>query len=114
MSDTDAQTIPYVRDSMLPQAAPPTTERGVVKWVRENLVSSWVNAILTIISLYIVYWVVSHLWGWFANSVWDASSLTNCREILEGDTLVCFGKQMTLEALVPPKKPKKTKKAKAD
>ena len=35
------------------------------------------------------------------------------REILEGDTLVCFGKLMTLEALVPPKKPKKAKKSAA-
>ncbi|MEM6562641.1 MAG: TrkA C-terminal domain-containing protein, partial [Planctomycetota bacterium] len=33
------------------------------------------------------------------------------REILEGDTLICFGKQLTLEALVPPKKPKKKKSA---
>ncbi|MEM7807154.1 MAG: 30S ribosomal protein S6--L-glutamate ligase [Planctomycetota bacterium] len=32
------------------------------------------------------------------------------REILEGDTLVCFGKQITLETLVPTPKPKKKKK----
>ncbi len=32
------------------------------------------------------------------------------REILECDTLVCFGKTMTLETLVPPKKVKKSKK----
>jgi ribosomal protein S6--L-glutamate ligase len=32
------------------------------------------------------------------------------REILDGDTLICFGKLLTLEALVPPKKPKKTRK----
>lgn len=35
------------------------------------------------------------------------------REILEGDTLVCFGKQMTLETLVPTPKPKKKKKVSA-
>jgi ribosomal protein S6--L-glutamate ligase len=32
------------------------------------------------------------------------------RQILEGDTLVCYGKLMTLQTLVPPKKPKKAKK----
>jgi len=32
------------------------------------------------------------------------------REIMEGDTLVCFGKQVTLQALVPPKPKKKSKK----
>ncbi len=31
------------------------------------------------------------------------------REILEGDTLVCFGKLMTLQTLVPPKRAKKAK-----
>ena len=31
------------------------------------------------------------------------------REILEGDTLICYGKQLTLQALVPAKKPKKAK-----
>jgi uncharacterized protein with PhoU and TrkA domain len=32
------------------------------------------------------------------------------REILEGDTLICFGKHLTLSTLVPAKKPKKVKK----
>lgn len=31
------------------------------------------------------------------------------RQILEGDTLICFGKSMTLQTLVPPKKPRKRK-----
>ncbi|SHI57705.1 amino acid ABC transporter permease [Wenxinia saemankumensis] len=90
MSDTHAQTVPYVRESMLPQAEPPVAERGVVKWIRENLVSSWLNAILTLVSLYIIWWVVSHVWGWFAGSVWNAGSLTECREILAGEEGACF------------------------
>ncbi len=32
------------------------------------------------------------------------------REILDGDILICFGKHLTLQALVPPKKPKKKSK----
>ena len=35
------------------------------------------------------------------------------REILEGDTLLCFGKQITLQTLVPPKQPPKPAKKKA-
>lgn len=31
------------------------------------------------------------------------------RQILEGDTLICFGKSITLQTLVPPKKPRKKK-----
>ncbi|SMY06390.1 amino acid ABC transporter permease [Flavimaricola marinus] len=81
MSDTHAQTVSYVRDTMLPQAEPPLRDKGAVKWMRENLFSSWLNAILTVLSLFVVYWIVSHLYPWFANSVWRAGSLTECREI---------------------------------
>ena len=78
---TDARTISYVRDKMLPEAEPPALQRGAVKWIRENLFSSVLNSILTILSIYVIYWVVSHLYPWFANSVWRASSLTECRAI---------------------------------
>ncbi|GGL51143.1 amino acid ABC transporter permease [Wenxinia marina] len=81
MSDTHAQTVRFVRESMLPPAEPPTKERGAVKWVRENLVSSWLNAILTILSIYFIWYVVSHVAPWFLNGIWDASSLSECREI---------------------------------
>ncbi|WP_106745970.1 amino acid ABC transporter permease [Yoonia maritima] len=93
MSDTP---ITYVRDTMLPQKAPPTSEIGPVRWVRENLFSSPMNAILTILSLYIVYTVISHVGPWLINGIWDADSLTECREIIaaSGDghhSAACFG-----------------------
>ena len=81
MSDTHAQTVPYVRDTMLPQQTPPVTEVGAIRWVRENLFSSPMNAILTILSLFVIYWVVSHLGPWLVNGIWVADSLTECREI---------------------------------
>ncbi len=93
MSDTHAQTVRFVRESMLPQQEPPIAQTGAVKWVRENLFSSWLNAILTLLSIYVVYTVVSHLFPWFANSVWTAGSLGECREVLavEGaSTGACF------------------------
>lgn len=82
MSDTNAQSVRFVRESMLPQQEPPIAEKGVIKWVRENLFSSWLNAILTLLSIYVVYTVVSHMFPWFANSVWTAGSLSECREVL--------------------------------
>lgn len=71
----------YVRQEMIPEQEPPLTEKGAIKWVRENLFSSWLNSILTVVSLYVVYSVLAHLTPWFANSIWDAGSLTECREI---------------------------------
>ncbi|WP_227287579.1 amino acid ABC transporter permease [Boseongicola sp. H5] len=81
MSDVHAQTVSYVRETMLPEAEPPVTERGAIKWLRENLFSSWLNAILTILSLYVIYYVLSHTLGWMLYGIWDAGSLTECREI---------------------------------
>jgi len=93
MSDTNAETVLYVRESMIPEQEPPLAEKGVVKWIRENLFSSWLNAILTVISLYVVWTFVSHLLPWFANSVWTAGSLGECREVLAisgGESGACF------------------------
>lgn len=82
MSDTHAQTVSYVRETMLEPKDPPMAETGVVKWMRENLFSSWLNTILTLLSLYVIYQMLSGIIPWLANSVWNAGSLSECREIL--------------------------------
>jgi len=79
--DTSSQSVSYVRETMLAESAPPVTEIGVVRWVRENLFSSWMNAILTVISIYVVYWILSHVGPWLLGGIWDAGSLSECREI---------------------------------
>ena len=51
--------ITYVRREMLPPLQAPGSAIGPVRWARENLFSSWLNSILTLIALYAVYWLVS-------------------------------------------------------
>ncbi|WP_128254661.1 amino acid ABC transporter permease [Falsirhodobacter deserti] len=82
MSDTHAQTVRFVRDSMLPQAAPPAGQAGAVRWLRENLFSGWLNTILTVLGLIAVFFLLRGLVPWFAHSVWNANTLTECREII--------------------------------
>ncbi len=77
----------FVRHEPLPERAPPSTASGPVKWVRENLFNSWFNAILTLLALYVLYQLVSSALPWFTNSVWNAGSLQECRQI---DTGACF------------------------
>jgi general L-amino acid transport system permease protein len=72
----------FVRKDMLPPEEPPLSERGVFKWVHENLLSSVLNAILTVIGLLFVIWVVISALPWFLNGVWTASSLAECREVI--------------------------------
>lgn len=95
MSDTHAQTVPFVRDTMLPATPPPATQAGAVRWLRENLFSGPVNTVLTIVGLLIIWFLVSHYWDWFAHSVWNANSLNECRQIIidtwgEGARGACF------------------------
>ncbi|SNR23872.1 amino acid ABC transporter permease [Paracoccus sediminis] len=82
MSDTHAQTVPFVRDTMLPPATPPAAQSGAVLWLRTNLFSGPVNTVLTLLGLAIVWFLVSHFWDWFAHSVWNAGSLSECRQII--------------------------------
>ncbi|WP_425466118.1 amino acid ABC transporter permease [Ostreiculturibacter nitratireducens] len=67
---------------MIAEQPAPASEAGVVKWLRENLFSGPVNTILTLIGLTVIYYMVSSAWPWFRHSVWNASSLHECKEIV--------------------------------
>ncbi|MBP9048927.1 MAG: amino acid ABC transporter permease [Tabrizicola sp.] len=95
MSETHAETVTFVRDSMLPPVTPPVGERGAVKWLRENLFSTPMNIALTVVGLVVIYWLVASSLPWWLNSVWHASSLGECRQIVaanagEGATGACW------------------------
>ncbi|PZX12273.1 L-glutamine ABC transporter membrane protein /L-glutamate ABC transporter membrane protein /L-aspartate ABC transporter membrane protein /L-asparagine ABC transporter membrane protein [Palleronia aestuarii] len=90
MSDTHAQTVAYVRESFLEQAPPPERETGPIRWLRVNLFSNWFYAILTLLSIYVVYTLLSDFLPWLFNGVWNASDIRECREILQGATGGCF------------------------
>ncbi len=90
MSETHAQTVPFVRDTMLPQQVPPSSQIGAVRWLRENLISTPLNVVLTLLSIYMVYWIAVHVGPWLLNSVWNARSLAECRQILAGESGACF------------------------
>ncbi len=80
MSEIHAETA-YVRTEMLPEQAPPITAAGPVKWMRENLFSSPLNAILTVLSIIVIYYVLQGILPWMVNGIWNADSLSECREI---------------------------------
>lgn len=90
MSDTHAQTVTYVRDTMLPQAAPPSTAQGPVKWLRESLFSSIPYTILTLAALYVIYLILAGFLPWLLGGVWTTSNIRECREVLDGAAGGCF------------------------
>ena len=91
----------FVRTQMLPPQAPPVSEAGAVKWLRENLFSGWFNTILTLLGLWVIFKLVTSAAPWWLNSVWNAESLSQCREIVAAaaaNVAVTFLKGETPEA----------------
>jgi general L-amino acid transport system permease protein len=70
----------FVRADMLQAQEPPVSQRGVVKWLRENLFSGPWNSALTVVGLIALYLILQAALPWFLNSVWNANSLAECRE----------------------------------
>jgi len=85
MSDLNANPIAFVRTEQLPEMDPPAGETGPIKWVRENLFSNVFNSVMTILAIYIIVRLVLGVIPWFANGVWTASDIRECR-VLIGDT----------------------------
>ncbi|MEI4260493.1 amino acid ABC transporter permease [Roseovarius sp. D0-M9] len=90
MSDMHAESVAFVRDTAIPPAPPPVAEAGAVRWVRTNLFSSWANALMTVASLYVIYLIFTAIWPWLSNGIWEAPSLSACRELLQGEVGACF------------------------
>ena len=80
----------FVRHELIEEQVPPVTERGLIKWVRENLFSSPFNAIMTVLSLWVIYSIISGSAPWFINGVWNANSVRECYDILDGATAVSY------------------------
>ncbi|MEP1535071.1 MAG: amino acid ABC transporter permease [Paracoccaceae bacterium] len=80
----------FVRTETLPPMAPPVGEQGIVKWLKENLFATPANGALTLVSLYVIYLVLSNTMPWIFNGLWTTNSLAECREILDGRSAACF------------------------
>ncbi|MFI0394683.1 amino acid ABC transporter permease [Paracoccus jiaweipingae] len=95
MSEIHAQTVPFLRETMLPPAPPPARQAGAVRWLRENLFSGPLNTVLTVLGVLIVWSLLRTAWPWLSHSVWHADSLRECRSIIaasfgEGTTGACW------------------------
>ncbi|MEM7519964.1 MAG: amino acid ABC transporter permease [Pseudomonadota bacterium] len=87
MTDTN---VSFVRTESIQPSPPPSSAAGPVKWLRDNLFATIPNAALTLASIFAIYLVLSSILPWMLNGVWSASSLSECREILQGTSGACF------------------------
>jgi general L-amino acid transport system permease protein len=85
----------FTRTDMLPAQPPPVSQRGAVKWLRENLLSTPLNIALTLLAALAIGLLAWNMLPWFWNSVWNAGSLAECRAIVaasagEGASGACW------------------------
>ncbi|MDO5605291.1 MAG: amino acid ABC transporter permease [Paracoccus sp. (in: a-proteobacteria)] len=73
---------PFVRGVMLPPLSPPASRAGAWHWLRDNLFSGWLNTLLSVAALVVIWFLVAWLWPWLSHSVWNAASLAECRQII--------------------------------
>jgi general L-amino acid transport system permease protein len=67
-----------------PELPPPRTEVGVLGWVRHNLLSSPLNAIMTFLAIWFLWWLIPPLFEWMVlDSVWTADSRRDCWDKME-------------------------------
>ncbi len=63
----------------LPDLPPPVTSVGVPGWLRRNLFSSWPNALLTAVALYLLYITVVPFVNWaIIDADWRGDSRASC------------------------------------
>jgi general L-amino acid transport system permease protein len=74
--------ISYVRTEMLPEQVPPNSAPGPIKWMLENLFNGVINSILTIASIFFLWYVLAGILPWIWNGSWTAGSLKECRQLI--------------------------------
>jgi general L-amino acid transport system permease protein len=82
--DLAVTEIAFVRKAQLEQQPPPASLTGALGWMRQNLLSTPFNIVLTIIVALLVIWIVPDLVKFlFVDAVWSGSDRDACREIVQ-------------------------------
>ncbi|WP_425646817.1 amino acid ABC transporter permease [Agrobacterium leguminum] len=87
----NVHSVSWVRENMLTPSARPHSQGGMLQWARKNLFNGWTSTLLTLASAAAVIWFVLAVAPWLRNSIWEANSLAECRQILNGASGACWG-----------------------
>ncbi len=99
MSDTDSQTAlfraetgaletSFVRKEMMKAMPAPGSSTGLVGWMRKNLFDGWLNTILTLFAIWLLYKILPGLLNFvFFDAVWSGSGRVDCLNVDQGGAL---------------------------
>lgn len=80
-----------------PDLPAPVGQRGLLLWLRKNLFSSWINSIMTLIGIYLLYLMIPPMLNWAVfDAVVNASSRAECREIALGACWAFIGNRINI------------------
>ncbi|HEX2257026.1 MAG TPA: amino acid ABC transporter permease [Afifellaceae bacterium] len=69
----------FVRREMLAPLPPPVRQRGAIGWMRANLFADWLNALLTILALWVLWVTIPPIVDFaFINAVWSGDGRRVC------------------------------------
>jgi general L-amino acid transport system permease protein len=82
--DLAVAQLKFVRAAMLEQQRPPSTMTGAVGWLRENLLSTPFNIVMTILIGLLVAWIIPPLLNFMIfDAVWTGADRDACREVVQ-------------------------------
>ncbi|APG85549.1 glutamate transport membrane-spanning protein [Sinorhizobium americanum CCGM7] len=82
--------VSWVRQDMVSPSARPDRQNGRLEWTRKNLFNGWISTFLTLASVAAILWLAVAVAPWLGNSVWQATSLAECRQLLDGAPGACW------------------------
>jgi general L-amino acid transport system permease protein len=75
----EAVNLAFARTELAEKLAPPVTATGAIGWLRRNLLNSWFNIVLTLVSLYLIWLIVPPLVRFLIiDAVWDGAGRDDC------------------------------------
>ncbi len=78
----------WVRSEFTPQTPAPRSQAGVGAWLRNNLFSTPVNSVLTVLALLLLAWMLPRMLSWlFFDAVWTGADRTACLTTEQGGEL---------------------------
>lgn len=86
-------TVAYVKKELSETRPPPVSQTGAIKWIHDNLASTWYYAIGSVISGAIILWLGWAIIDWaLLTAVWNANSFEDCLERYTGYPVgACWG-----------------------
>ncbi len=78
-SNSAGATLRYIRTVDAPKLAPPSSVSGTAAWVKNNILSGYLNIALTIVSLYAFYLIIPPAFKFFIiDAVWSGENRDAC------------------------------------